>query len=345
MNRTTRLLIPAAMLGAAAAISGGCASGYGEGRQTEAVPVKVMKIQLEESVTGKNYVGTVEASRTAVLSCSYPGTLKELRVNTGDIVRQGDTIAIVESQNVTSAKQMADATLEQAEDGYRRLSQVYESGSVAQVKMIEIQTQLSKARASAQAARKALDDCTVKAPFNGVIEEVFSEQGVVTNAIEPLVRMMDISSVEISFSVPEKEIGTVSKGEAFTVEVPALDGKTFSARVKSKGISASRLSHSYSCILSPSGKVDGLMPGMVCKVYSMKNDGSGIVIPASVVRTDGTGRYVWTVNGDSRVEKKYITAEGFSEKGIVVSSGLAAGDNVITEGTQKVSGGMKVKII
>ena len=345
MNRKSVFLLPAAMLAAAAAITAGCSSGGGKSGQTEAIPVKTLTLQPVEELSGRNYVGTVEASKTAVLSCSYSGTLKELRADVGDIVRKGDTIAVIESQNVISAKQMADAVLAQAEDGYRRLSQVYESGSVADVKMVEVRTQLDRARASARAAQKALDDCTVKAPFDGVIGEVFAEQGVEMNAIEPLVRLMDISSVEISFSVPEKEIESIAPGDRFSVDVPAMGGTAFLATVKSKGISASRLSHSYECTLSPSMPVKGLMPGMVCKVYGRTQNGSSIVIPASVVRTDGTGRYVWTVTPENTVEKRYITAGGFSGKGIVVDSGLEEGDNVITEGTQKVSGGMKVKVM
>lgn len=337
--------MPAAILAAAAAIIAGCSSGGEKGGQTEAIPVKTLTLQPTDGLSGRNYVGTVEASKTAVLSCSYSGTLKELWADVGDIVRKGDTIAVIESQNVISAKQMADAVLAQAEDGYRRLSQVHESGSVADVKMVEVRTQLDRARASAQAAQKALDDCTVKAPFDGVIGEVFAEQGVEMNAIEPLIRLMDISSVEIGFSVPEKEIGSISPGDRFSVEVPAMGGQGFQATVKSKGISASRLSHSYECTLSPSVPVKGLMPGMVCKVYDRTQEGSSIVIPASVVRTDGTGRYVWTVTPENTVEKRYITAGGFSGKGIVVDSGLEEGDRVITEGTQKVSGGMKVKVI
>ena len=148
MNRKSVFLLPAAMLAAAAAITAGCSSGGGKSGQTEAIPVKTLTLQPVEELSGRNYVGTVKASKTAVLSCSYSGTLKELRADVGDIVRKGDTIAVIESQNVISAKQMADAVLTQAEDGYRRLSQVYESGSVADVKMVEVRTQLDRARAS-----------------------------------------------------------------------------------------------------------------------------------------------------------------------------------------------------
>ena len=127
----------------------------------------------------------------------------------------------------------------------------------------------------------------------------------------------------------------------FTVEVPALGGARFQAVVKTKGVSASPLSHSYSCTLSPSGQVEGLLPGMVCKVYRDSEGAGGIIVPASVVRTDGNGRYVWTV-ADGKVVKKYIVTGKFAGKGVAVEDGLEAGDRVIVEGSQKVSSGMKV---
>ena len=322
----------------------GCASRSGGEGERQPVPVRTITIKEQSGSGTVSYVGTVKASRTAVLSCSYSGTLVRMGACVGDKVEKGDTIAVIESQNVLSTKKMADATLAQAEDGYKRLSQVYDSGSVAEVKMVEIQTQLNKARAAAEAAQKALDDCTVKAPFDGVIGEVFAEQGVETNVMEPLVRLMDISSVEIDFSVPEKEIGSLQKGDRFTVEVPAIGDRTFSAPVKSKGIAASPLSHSYTCTLSPSGDIEGLMPGMVCKVSRMEGSGEGVIIPASVVRTDAEGRYVWLVV-DGKVEKRYISVGGFAGKGVSVTQGLEAGEQVITEGTQKVSSGMKVSVM
>lgn len=339
MERTTKAFCTLA--GCALAMLAGCTRGQEGSSGREPVPVSVITLEEQAETGSLNYVGTVRASRTAVLSCSYPGTLASMPVSVGDIVGKGDTIAIIISQNVLSTKQMADATLAQAKDGYKRLSQVYDSGSVAEVKMVEVQSQLNKAEAAAEAAAKALEDCTVTAPFSGVIGEEFCEEGVETGAMEPLVRLMDISSVEIEFPVPENEIGSIGKRESFTVEVPALGGARFQAVVKTKGVSASPLSHSYSCTLSPSGQVEGLLPGMVCKVYRDSEGAGGIIVPASVVRTDGNGRYVWTV-ADGKVVKKYIVTGKFAGKGVAVEDGLEAGDRVIVEGSQKVSSGMKV---
>jgi hypothetical protein len=85
------------------------------------------------------------------------------------------------------------------------------------------------------------------------------------------------------------------------------------------------------------------MPGMVCKV-TVKEMDSGIVIPASVVRTGMDGRYVWTVR-DGRAEKRSVVIGGFSGDGVTVESGLESGDLLIVEGARKVSSGMAVKVV
>lgn len=321
----------------------GCGQRAFERSGHEEIPVKVMKLQYEEGVGTRTYVGTVQPAKSVVLTAGYPGTLVYCNVREGDNVEKGDTIATIESQSVISSWKMSHATLEQAEDGYRRLAQVHGSGSVADVKMVEIQTQLSKARAAAEAADRALADCTIKAPFDGVVGEVFAETGVDLSLAQPVVRLLDISSVDIEISVPENEYSAYAAGDKAWVDVPAAGGEDFRAVLRTKGLTASALSHSYRFVLEPEPGVIGLMPGMVCKVR-FDDSSSGIVIPASVVRVDMDGQYVWTVS-DGKVRKTYVTTGGFSGTGVIVEKGLSSGDLVITEGMQKVSGGMSVRTV
>ena len=291
---------------------------YRTAGEREPAAVRVEAVRSVDNVYSDTYIGTVRASRSAVISCRHAGTLASLDVVQGQHVDKGDTIGTVSSQSVTSMRDMALATLAQAKDGYDRAKPVYEAGSMAEVKWVEIQTQLSKAEASAKAARKA-------------------------GVAEPVVRLMDISSVEISFPVPESEIGGVRIGMKVSFSVPALGDAVHRATVSVKGVSASALSHSYTCTAIPDGKIDGLMPGMVCKV-SAGAAGSGIVIPASSVKTGMDGRYVWIVR-DGKAEKRDIETGGFSGDGVIVESGLDSGDLLIVDGAKKVSSGMAVKVL
>lgn len=338
------------LLIAGAAFFAGC--GNSQVSNGNDVPVSVRAISVEETVgiNTKSYVGAAEPVRSAVMAASYSGTVVSLPARQGAFFRKGDVLAVIESQSVVSMYESAMATLEQAEDGLRRAEQVYGTGSIAEVRMVEIRTQVAKARAAAAAAKKALDDCTIRAPFDGTVSEVLAEEGVDVPVGQPLVRLFDVSSLEICFSVPENEIGGISVGDSAEFNVPALghgadSSAWFASEVIVKGISGSSLSHSYECRLKPYGENPGLMPGMVCKVRMIRMQRSGVVIPADIVRGDSAGKYVWGIDSTGMVEKIRISTGGFSGKGIIVVSGLEPGDRIITEGVQKVCSGMKVRVV
>ena len=331
---------------AVAAVLVSCSGGAAAEKDGDhGIPVKVMTVSQSDNSLSRGYVGTAAAGKSAFLSCRYPGRLVRLNVSAGEQVQAGDVLAEVESQSVISSYEIAHSMLRQAEDGYERARQVYESGGMADVKMVEVEAKLAQARASAAAADAALEDCRVKAPFSGVIGDVLVDEGVELDALDQIVRILDISSVEIRFPVPENELGKISKGAGASVSIPALDVENAEAVITSKGIVASPLSHTYECVLRPVAKIPGLMPGMVAKVHIGSSTGSGVVIPASVIRTDVDGRYVWTVSDDHTVNKTYVVPGGFSGQGILITEGLSDGDRIITEGVQKVCTGLKVRIV
>ena len=335
-----------AVLSCALCLFSGCGGGD-NGASSEkgsGVIVKVMRMEQTLNAQVRTYVGEASASRSVVLTSPYPGTLETVAVHVGDKVAPGQLVAKLSSETVNSSYEMAMATLRQAEDGYERVMQVSQGGGVAQVKVVEVETGLAKARAAAESAKHALESCDIKAPFTGTVSEVYQHQGTEVSLATPLIRIVDESSVEIVFPVPESELATVVVGAGAQVSIPALGLTDADAAVVSKGIEADRLSHTYDCKLALSRPVDGLMPGMVCKVRLDGDAQDGYIVPANLVQTDQTGRYVWVVD-DGVVGKKYVTIGAYSGKGVVVSEGLGDGDMVISEGFQKVSTGMKVNVI
>ena len=313
-------------------------------RRVEPVTVKVLAVSTGADARSTGFVGTVASSRTDVVSAPASGTLVSLSVREGEKVRRGQVLAGIRSEALESAYKMAGASLEQAEDGWRRVQILHETGTVSETEYIKVQTQVQQARASESAAKAALDRCQPKAAFDGVVDKIWPARNVELTLGEPILRLVDVNALEIHFSLPEGDFGKYETGQAASVEVPSL-GKTLSGTLAVKGIEASALSRSYTCTVSLRAKAEGLMPGMVCKVYLRGASGQGgIEVPSSSVLTDKEGRYVWAVQ-DGVVCKKHITVAGYSKDGILVSGGLEEGDLVIVEGRRKVSTGMKVKTV
>ncbi len=312
------------------------------------VRVKVEEVGSASSSTTKTYVGRVEASKSATVLSPFPANLEKINVRQGQTVRANQQVAKVYSATVASALSSARATERQAQDAYDRLQAVKDNGSVPPVKIVEVETALARAKAALSSAQKAACDCSVKAPFAGTVSEVYCAEGEDVAIAQPIVKIVDLNSLEISISVPETEISSYAVGSVADVTVAALSDTPVRARLVRKGVDASLMAHSYDCRLELETPLGGLMPGMVCKVvFRSTSDEAGEipVIPASVIRADKVGRYVWTVNGNSLVEKKYVTTGDFAGKGVKILSGLEAGDLLIVEGAAKVSTGMKVETI
>ena len=313
--------------------------------EKEPVNVGVLTVTPMSAQYYNVYVGEINASGSAVISTNHSGILEAINVEQGTHVKRGDVLAEVVSKNVLASYEISQATLKQAEDGYARVKKVHESGTVADVKLVEIETQLAKAKAAARSSEESLEECKVKAPFNGTVSEVLIEKGVHVNPGSPILKLVDLSTIEISIPVPEGEIGRIKIGQKALVDVPALDITGIEAHVELKGVTAASPSHTYRCTLVPEKKQTNLYPGMVCKVRLSEVSGSlRIRVPASAVEMDSNGRFVWVVN-DGVVGRSYVTVSDFQEQGVVISSGLEPGDKVIVKGAAKVSTGMKVNSI
>ena len=307
--------------------------------------VGVMTVEPMGSQYYNVYVGEIDASGSAVISTNHSGTLDAINVQQGTKVKKGDVLAEVTSKNVIASYEISHATLKQAEDGYERVKKVHQSGTVADVKMVEIETQLAKARAAAKSSEQSLEECKIKAPFDGTVSEVLVEKGVHVGPGAPVLKLVDLSTIKIAIPVPEAEIGRIKIGQKALIDVPALNMTGIKAHVELKGVTAAFPSHTYKCTLVLDEKQTQLYPGMVCKVrLSEVSDALRIRIPASAVEMDSNGRFVWTVK-DGVVGRKYVTVDGYQEQGVIVSAGLEPGDKVVVKGAAKVSTGMKVNSV
>ncbi len=300
------------------------------------VEVDVMIVDTASSSLARTYVG--EVSENLSLSLGFPlgGRVERVYVREGDKVRAGQLLASVDKTSARNAYLSAKATLDQAEDAYARLKQVYEQGSVAEVKWVEMQTNLDKARSLEQMAKKQLDDCDLYAPVAGVVDRCEAQAGATLLPGIPAVTLLDVHTLSVSYSVPEDDIAEIHVGDTASVVVPALNNRRLKVKISECGVSASRVVHSYqvkAVFVRPPAE---LLPGMVCKVSVNKPAVArqGLVIPAKCVQTHPQGQCVWVVR-DGKAQRILIQASEFVANGVLVTDGLRAGDTIVTAGVQK----------
>lgn len=311
----------------------------------EAVRVEVTQVKAATADRTSRYSGTVEEESGTLLSFAVGGTVSRVLVDEGDRVGKGQLIATLDTEQLTHNHASAQAALAQAEDAYRRMEELHGKGSLPEIKWVEAQTALQRARASEQMARKQLDDCRLYAPFSGVISKKFAEKGQNVGAGTQVVKLVAVGRMKVKISVPESEMAQISVGQKADVTIEALGGASMQATVTEKGVAADPLSRSYDVKLSLPKADRKMLPGMVADVRLDGGDTqTACILPAHIVQIDErNNEFVWLAVGGKAV-KRIVTVGGFTADGVTVTSGLADGDMVITAGAQKVSEGMRVEI-
>ena len=315
-------------------------------RKLEKKNVKVETISVGNTNLGgtKDYVGTIEEKMGSTLSFEIAGNITSIWVEEGDRVSKGQLLATINPTTVKEAHRATLTTLKQAQDAYRRFLPLHQSGTISDMKWVEIGSKLEQAKAAESIARQQLSHSTLTAPFAGVIAAKNVDLGTYVLPGQPVLKLANVAQVNAKVSVPEAEISHLHVGDKVKLTVAALSGAIFRGTISEKGIDANPISHTYDVkvgITNPQGR---LLPGMVCNAQVQGSAATPfhITVPSQSIELDvDNSRFVWTVvNG--KAHQQPVTTGDFEGDGIVILSGLKAGDQVIINGQQKVSEGMNV---
>ena len=347
-----RNIIVTALTSAALTLTS-CGGGAKDASQVaNAVTVKEMTIGAEAYANNDySYSGTIEAGTETALSFASGGTISQIFVKVGDMVSSGQLIATVDQTNLKSNYEMTRANRVQAQDAYDRYKQVYDKGSLPEISWVEVQSKLQEAVSAENIAQKHLRDCNLYAPHGGIISEKDAEVGQNVAPGAPVAKLVTTKMLNVKIYVPESEMGNVNIGLQADIRVRAIEGGDFRGLVSEKSVVADPVSRSYAVKVRVQEASERLLPGMIADVrfteQSEKPDSSSaspILIPANVLQlADDNSIFVWLDDGGRALRQTIVLGE-YQSNGVVVKSGLKAGDRLIVEGQQKVCNGTMLSV-
>jgi membrane fusion protein (multidrug efflux system) len=316
---------------------------------TAARPVKVVVRKVAPAETGREfaYSGTISESESLPQNFSVTGTVTRVHVNEGDTVAKGQLLAEIDDSSYRDIYEMAKAGEKQAEDAFRRLSRMFKNGNLPEVKYVEVETGLQRARSAAAIARKNLDDCRLYASATGYIGKRSVDPGMVALPNLASITIVRIDSVFARVPVPENDIALVHKGDRAAVRIGALGSPEFEGKVEDIGVMADPLAHAYKIRIAVPNPGRAIKPGMVCTaVIKGLERSSGLVIPNEAVLVDETGRnYVYCLDpAGTRASLRYVKLGELLQNGIRITEGLNAGETIVVSGQHKLVDGSAVQV-
>jgi len=358
LSPTSRALAPRhAWLPCAMAISlillAGCSHKTPEAEA--AVPVIALPVQAADGAVAGRYTGDVHARYEMPLSFRMAGRLTARYVDPGELVKQGQPLAELDPADPAQQLSYAKAALDAAEHRLLYATQQrdrdeaqFKQNLISQLQLQQTQDSYASALAGRDQARqqyKLAQSTTLVAEHDGVITSRQAEVGQVLAAGQAVFGFAQAGEREVYVDVAESRVGGISIGQAAAVNLPALPGHAYAARVREIAPAADAQSHTYLVKLAIDHPDASLQLGMTADValQGNKSADAAITIPATALFHQGEHPAVWVVNpGDSKLDLRPVTVARYGERDVLIAQGLKAGERVVMQGVHAVAAGEKV---
>ena len=382
-KRLTALCLAASMTLLAGCGASGDSSAASD-EENKGVAVQVETVSTDSIATESRVSGKVTAENTSTIMVAAAAKCTAVYVEAGDRVEAGDKICTLDlastlaSYNAASIsynstvqsyqdqKTVLDQQVALAADNVKNTKALFEIGAASQLEVDQAElnyesavagrnSALAQLEAGIESAKSGVDQLNtalehvdgsgnVIAPMSGVLASLNVTENSFTSTSAPVAVIDDPTQMKVTVMVSETLVPKLSIGDPVEVSVSSL-GKTFTGAIRSVDQTANMQTKLYSVTVTVPGDVSGLLTGMFADVtFRTDYNDNTVVIPTEAILTSGDTQYVYVVEDGAA---KYVqVTTGITGSGVTqITSGLTAGEQLVTVGQSYLSDGAAVRIV
>ncbi|MEM7097685.1 MAG: efflux RND transporter periplasmic adaptor subunit [Pseudomonadota bacterium] len=353
-----------------------CATRVHADQSTNAAPamtVPFFQIKAQNSFSSaRRYAGTLVAARAADLGFKRGGEVEAIHVDLGDAVVAGDVLARLDDRMLRAEEQRAAADLvlaranlvatqadaQLAANTERRTRSLREKGHVSKQSYDETQLSLRaqlaqvdvakanvrRAGATLEAARVALAEAQIVAPFSGRIQARYVDEGSQLASGRPLLKLVEDSEMEVHVGLPAATAQNLSIGQSYAVmiqdRIQYLPLRTVLPEVDPATRTVKAV---FQLDTSKSRAVAYAVGSVVELEYDELVSSDGFWVPLTALTAADRGLWsVFVVNDDNLIERRLLEVIHTEAERVFVRGTLSEADRVVQTGVQRIVPGQSV---
>lgn len=340
MNKEIRTIMAVALASLCVAGCGSKTAQNTEPVQEKIAKVQVAKVEMQDVPQTDVYQANVTANIINNIAPQTGGRIQKLRVDVGDYVSAGQVLAEMDRVNLeqTRLKLVNDST----ELG--RVRDLYHEGGISQsdFEAMELAYEVSKTT-----YENLLENTILRAPVSGVITARNYDRGDMYTMNQPLFVLQQITPVKLLVGITESNYTKVKKGDAVTITVDAIPGRTFTGRVNKLYPTMDPVSHTFTTEVIVANNDRALKPGMYARVTVNYGNNHSVVVPDDVVvKQQGSAvRSVFVLEDDNTVSSRTVTLGRHFGKSFEILEGLQGDETIVVKGQNSLRSGDKVEVL
>ena len=341
----------------------------------EALPVEVAKPVVKDVTLTREYPGYLTAETSIDVVGRVNGTLLSKNYPSGERVKKGQTLFVVDPTLYQNAVKQAEAALKTAQanlvyaqSNYDRMKEAIKSDAVSRIQLVQAESNVesceaavSNAEAELKTARTNLSYCYIKSPIDGIADLAEYSDGAYISGEGSPVKMTTVykdDKMYSYFDISDNQYLAFELLRAADTKIPQADHYV-TLRVGTDGSKTWRGKLNY---LSPSFSLttgtmrlraeldnpDGILkPGLYVSVtlpYATAE--KAVLVDNASIGTDQLGKFLYVVNDSNVVNSRHIEIGQLVDDGMrIVTSGLSPNERYVTKALMKVRQGMKIQPI
>ena len=299
----------------------------------EPLSLEILEISMFDSYkVTKQLPGKLYAVQQSKVAFQIGGKIQTISVDIGDKVEKGSVLAELDNREILANLNQADAKYKLAEQLLERFKDLKAQGHISIQELDKAESDFSVAKSQQDFYQVKLEQTKILAPFNGLIQSRYLDEGTVINPGLPILEIIDSEKVEAHIAMPLNLVNKVSLKETYAFN---LNGKSALGTLKrlspmSLGGSNNRLAiFEFNTFFVP-----GAVINLELEIYE---NARGTWIPIKALsQSDGGLWSVYTVDRSNKINKELVEVIYYEGTNAFVSGTLKNGDQVIKGGATKV---------
>ena len=316
----------------------------------EAVTTIVAKSEQWPTTLGA--IGTVVAVQGVVVSADLPGIVEKISFESGQRVRAGDPLVLLDMKQERAQLAAAEAQLELARVSLDRMKRLVETQIGSQETLDNADSLFKAAEAKVGELKATIERKTIRAPFGGVLGIRQVNLGQYLQAGSPVVPLQALQPIYVNFSVPQQELVRMHVGGEVLV-TNTQSGQSSPGRITAIDTvidTGTRNVAVQATLPNADGK---LQPGMFVQTsLGVGSTGDIVAIPASSINHAPYGDSVFVVtdmkdpkgNAYKGVRQQFVKVGAGRGDQVAILSGIKPGEEVVTSGVFKLRNGAAVQV-
>ncbi|MGN5954779.1 efflux RND transporter periplasmic adaptor subunit [Sphingobacterium lactis] len=287
--------------------------------------------------------GSIEADEQIELHSEISGIVESINFSEGSRVGQGQMLIRINDAELQAQLSQAMTRNNLAAENERRAKLLLEKEAISQEEYDIASADFRTAQSQIQLIRAQLSKTVIRAPFSGTIGLRNISKGSYVTPATIIAQLVNTNRLKVSFSIPEKYANKVSVNNQIKFNVQGVEGE-FTAKIYATEPSVEMNTRTLlvkAITPNPNAK---LIPGTFANIiFPLETLENGLLVPAEALIPIQNGKKVFVMR-NKKTKEVLVETGARTDSAVLITSGLIAGDTVLTSGVMSLRDGSPVQV-